>query len=85
MKRILMVLVVAALMAVMLVAMALPAFADAKPPNASCLGVVISGFAPESGQTVGENVRPFAKDGGVGDDFNKENRGTRFSGASPNC
>ncbi len=72
MRRMMSLVVVAALMVSVMVAMALPAFADAKPPKASCLGVRISNFAPEhsSGQTVGENVRTFAQNGGLGYDFN---------------
>ena len=84
MKRIFSVLVVTALMVAMLMASAMPAFADANPAHASCIGALSSGFAPETGgQTVGENYSSSAKDGGLGRFFSKENRGNYYTG--PNC
>ena len=94
MKRVLLVLTVAA---VLVVATAVPAFADAKPPHASCIGILASEGAPESfdedpsGESWGEEVRPFAQEGGVGKFFNKENRagfygqGSPLDQGSPNC
>jgi hypothetical protein len=88
MKRVLLVLTVAA---VLVVAMAVPALADAKPPHASCIGILASEWAPESskeepaGESLGEEVSPEAQEGGLGTFFKKENRAENYGHRSPNC
>ena len=67
MRRILLLVTVALIMTAMLVAMAMPAFADAKAPNASCIAVGTTAVAPESfGETVGEDFSGPAQNGGLG-------------------
>jgi hypothetical protein len=78
MRRILLVLTIAA---ILVVAMALPAFADAKPPHASCIGVLASGYEGR----YGAEIPAFSTNGGVGQFFNKENRDAYYGGNSPNC
>ena len=95
MRCIVMLAVVVAMMAAVMLPG--PAFADAKRPHASCTGILASEWAPESfseepsGESWGEEVRPFAQEGGVGRFFNKENRaafygqGSPYDQGSPNC
>jgi hypothetical protein len=87
MRRIMVLVTVALVMAAMMVAMAMPAFADAELfSDASCIGVTNSFYAPHlAAQTVGENVRDGAQNGGLGQFYNKEIRGEFYGGTSPNC
>ena len=86
MRRMLLLVTEALIMTAMLVAMAMPAFADAKAPNASCIAVGTTAVAPESfGETVGEDFSGPAQNGGLGRFFSKENRGSLYSSFSPNC
>jgi hypothetical protein len=81
MKRILSLATVAALMAVM-VAMAMPAFADANPNTHTCTGVFISGVTPDAleGGQEGDRTSSTAKLGERGEDLSSFNEGAANCG-----
>jgi hypothetical protein len=82
MRRIMMVVTVTLVVVAMMVAMSMPAFADANQDNAhTCTGVYISSFAPDAleGGQEGDNASGAAKSGERGDNL------TSFNEGAANC